>query len=179
MNLGNVSEDILKDGRRFYENGMPTPTIPAQIDSSVWGKVPINPIQVTNAFSNNAEDRKYQDVGFDGMTDDEERIKRADVISQISNPLVAQQFIKDPSADNYVWYRDAQYDAGSVGICSISGRSGSSSSGSRRSSSSSSSNRSSYSRIISASRSFASGSSRRVVVVFCSSSSRSSSCCFL
>ena len=116
LNLGNVSEDILKDGRRFYENGMPTPTIPAQIDSSVWGKVPINPIQVTNAFSNNAEDRKYQDVGFDGMNDDEERVKRADVISQISNPVVAQQFIKDPSADNYVWYRDAQYDAGSVGI---------------------------------------------------------------
>lgn len=36
LNLGNVSEDILRDGRRFYENGMPTPTIPAQIDSSSW-----------------------------------------------------------------------------------------------------------------------------------------------
>jgi len=116
LNLGNVSEDILKDGRRFYENGMPTPTIPAQIDSSVWGKVPINPIQVTNAFSNNAEDRKYQDVGFDGMNDEEERIKRASIISQITNPVVAQQFTKDPSADNYVWYRDGQYDANNVGI---------------------------------------------------------------
>jgi len=116
LNLGNVSEDILKDGRRFYENGMPTPTIPAQIDSSVWGKVPVNPIQVTNAFSNNAEDRKYQDVGFDGMNDEEERAKRSSVLSQITNPLVAQQFTKDPSADNYVWYRDAQYDAAGVGI---------------------------------------------------------------
>ncbi len=116
LNLGNVSEDILRDGRRFYENGMPTPTIPAQIDSSVWGKVPVNPIQVTNAFSNNSEDRKFQDVGLDGMNDEEERLKRATVISQISNPVVAQQFTKDPSADNYVWYRDAQYDAGNVGI---------------------------------------------------------------
>ena len=111
LNLGNVSEDILRDGRRFYENGMPTPTIPAQIDSSVWGKVPVNPIQVTNAFSNNSEDRKFQDVGLDGMNDEEERVKRADVISQISNPVVAQQFSKDPSADNYVWYRDNQYTA--------------------------------------------------------------------
>ncbi len=116
LNLGNVSEDILRDGRRFYENGMPTPTIPAQIDSSVWGKVPVNPIQVTNAFSNNAEDRKFQDVGLDGMNDEEERLKRASIISKITNPLVAQQFTKDPSADNYVWYRDAQYDAGNVGI---------------------------------------------------------------
>ena len=118
LNLGNVSEDILRDGRRFYENGMPTPTIPAQIDSSVWGKVPINPIQVTNAFSNNAEDRKFQDVGIDGMNDDEEKIKRADVIGQITNAVVAQQFTKDPSADNYVWYRDAQYDAAGAGILS-------------------------------------------------------------
>jgi cell surface protein SprA len=114
LNLGNVSEDILRDGRRYYENGMPTPTIPAQIDSSVWGKVPINPIQVTNAFSNNSDDRKFQDVGLDGLTDEEERIKRADLIRQIANPIVAQQFTADPSADNYIWYRDNQYgtDAG-------------------------------------------------------------------
>ncbi len=111
LNLGNVSEDILKDGRRFYENGMPTPTIPAQIDSSTWGKVPINPIQVTNAFSNNPEDRKFQDVGLDGLNDEEEKVKRANVINQISSPAILQQFNKDPSADNYVWYRDSQYGA--------------------------------------------------------------------
>jgi cell surface protein SprA len=111
LNLGNVSEDILKDGRRFYENGMPTPNIPAAIDSSVWGVVPINPIQVTNAFSNNADDRKYQDVGFDGLNDDAERVKRAKEIGKISNLTIQQQVLKDPSADNYVWYRDPSYDA--------------------------------------------------------------------
>ena len=116
LNLGNVSEDILRDGRRFYENGMPTPTIPSGIDSSTWGRVPINPIQVTNAFSNNPEDRKYQDVGLDGIGDDDERTKKAYIINKISNAAVKQQFIKDPSADNYVWYRDAQYDASNTGI---------------------------------------------------------------
>ena len=116
LNLGNVSEDILRDGRRFYENGMPTPTIPAGIDSSVWGKVPVNPIQVTNAFSNNPEDRKFQDVGLDGLGDEDELIRRADVGNKISNAAIKQKFLKDPSSDNYVWYRDAQYDAGNVGI---------------------------------------------------------------
>ncbi len=116
LNLGNVSEDILRDGRRFYENGMPTPTIPASVDSSTWGRVPTNPIQVTNAFSNNPEDRKYQDVGLDGLGDVDERTKKQYLIDKITNPAVAQQFIKDPSADNYVWYRDAQYDANNTGI---------------------------------------------------------------
>ena len=116
LNLGNVSEDILKDGRRFYENGMPTPTIPASIDSSTWGRVPVNPIQVTNAFSNNPEDRKFQDLGFDGLADEDERAKKAYLINQIANSTIAQQFIKDPSADNYVWYRDASYDAADANI---------------------------------------------------------------
>ena len=116
LNLGNVSEDILRDGLRFYENGMPTPTIPAGIDSSTWGRVPVNPIQVTNAFSNNPEDRKYQDVGLDGLNDDDERIKKAYIINKITNANIKQQFINDPSADNYVWYRDGKYDASNVGI---------------------------------------------------------------
>ena len=71
FDIGSVSEDILKDGKRQYENGLPMPTSPAAIDTSVWGRVPLNPIQVTNAFSNNpAEDRPYQDVGLDGLNDD-------------------------------------------------------------------------------------------------------------
>jgi cell surface protein SprA len=118
LNLGNVSEDILKDGRRFYENGMPTPTSPASIDSSTWGRVPVNPIQVTNAFSNNPEDRKFQDVGFDGLGDEDELSKKTYLINQIGNNVVAQQFKKDPSADNYVWYRDASYDASNANILS-------------------------------------------------------------
>ncbi len=57
IDLGDVSEDILKDGKRFYENGLPTPKIPAITDTSVWGRAPINPIQVTKAFSNDPTDR--------------------------------------------------------------------------------------------------------------------------
>ena len=54
FNLGNVSEDILPDGKRMYENGLPAPNFNAPVDTStVWGQVPSNPLQVTNAFSNN------------------------------------------------------------------------------------------------------------------------------
>jgi cell surface protein SprA len=57
IDFGNVSEDILKEGKRFYENGLNTPTSPAAIESSTtWGRVPVNPIHVTNAFSNNPGD---------------------------------------------------------------------------------------------------------------------------
>ncbi|MGN6616954.1 MAG: cell surface protein SprA [Ilyomonas sp.] len=122
INLGNISEDVLKDGRRFYENGLPTPTQPAATDnSSVWGKVPVNPIQVTNAFSNDPNDRPYQDVGFDGLDDDSERIERSAYLQNLAtnfgtSSLVYQKANSDPSDDNYVWYRDASYDATNTGI---------------------------------------------------------------
>ncbi len=70
MDLGSISEDVLKDGRKLFENGLNTPNIPAAIDnSSVWGRVPFNAVQTTNAFSNDPTDRPYQDQGFDGMDD--------------------------------------------------------------------------------------------------------------
>jgi cell surface protein SprA len=119
FNLGNISEDVLKDGRRFYENGLPTPTAPAQVDnSSVWGRVPLNPIQVTNAFSNDAGDRLYQDLGFDGNNDDSERVKRAPYLAQLQgtvNNAAYQAATKDPSADDYTHYRDAGF-TGNDGI---------------------------------------------------------------
>ncbi len=46
---------------------LPTRIFPC--DLTVWGQVPRNPIQVTNAFSNDPADRATQDVGFDGLTD--------------------------------------------------------------------------------------------------------------
>ncbi len=122
INLGDISEDILKDGRRFYENGLNTPNQPASVDNtSIWGKTPINPIQVTNAFSNDPADRPYQDVGFDGLTDDSEKIVRSQYLSDIANVYGTtspfyQRASQDPSNDDYVWYRDSRYDAENAGI---------------------------------------------------------------
>ena len=122
IDLGNVSEDILKDGRRFYENGLNTPNQPAVIDStSKWGRTPTNPIQITQSFSNDPNDRQYQDVGFDGLNDDGERSKQNVYLSQLSNNFgstsgVYTKAFSDPSNDDYKWYRDASYDASKTGI---------------------------------------------------------------
>jgi cell surface protein SprA len=119
FNLGNISEDILKDGRRLYENGLPTATSPnIPVDETAWGKVPRNPVQVTNAFSNEPADREFQDVGFDGMPDSAEQRKYQAYLAQLQtflNAATLQQVQNDPSADNFKGYRDGSFDA-SVGI---------------------------------------------------------------
>ncbi|MFZ9387074.1 MAG: cell surface protein SprA [Chitinophagaceae bacterium] len=120
FNLGNISEDVLRDGKRLYENGLPTTTNNAPVDNStVWGKVPANPLQVTNAFSNDPADRPLQDVGFDGLQDDEERTKFAPYLTALQSNFGAgspayQRAQADPSADNFKAYRDPSFDQGQV-----------------------------------------------------------------
>ncbi|MGI8581865.1 MAG: cell surface protein SprA, partial [Chitinophagaceae bacterium] len=122
INLGNISEDALKDSRRFYENGLPTPKLPSQVDNSVWGRVPRNPIQVTNAFSNDPNDRQYQDVGFDGLNNDSEVVRRRtdylDILSTTfgASSKVYLDALKDPSSDDYHYYRGGDLDAQNLGI---------------------------------------------------------------
>jgi cell surface protein SprA len=122
LNLGNISEDVLKDSRRFYENGLPTPNLPAQVDTSIWGVVPRNPTQVTNAFSNDPRDRPYQDVGFDGLTDSAEiAFRRNDYLNVLAanfgaNSPVYLEALADPSNDNYQYYRGADLDSKNAGI---------------------------------------------------------------
>jgi cell surface protein SprA len=114
FNLGTISEDVLRDGKRQYENGLPTPSAPNNLtDETVWGRVPRNPIQVTNAFSNDPADRPFQDVGFDGLTDDDERIKFQPYLSSVQNildPVTYQQLLQDPAKDNFKGYRDPAYE---------------------------------------------------------------------
>lgn len=122
INLGNISEDVLKDSRRFYENGLPTPNAPSQVDTSVWGVVPRNPVQVTNAFSNDPADRPFQDLGFDGLSDSTERVRRnADYLQVLAATVgtgsaAYQRALADPSSDNYHYYRGDDLDAQNADI---------------------------------------------------------------
>lgn len=122
FDLGSVSEDILRDGKKEFENGLNTPNINAAIDnSSVWGRVPANPIQVTTAFSNDAADRPFQDVGLDGMNDDDEKTKFQNYLNTLAATYGAGSAaylnaIADPSNDNFTNYRDAAYDKSLTGI---------------------------------------------------------------
>ncbi len=116
FNLGNISEDVLKDGKRFFENGISGAVTTAIEDSAtVWGKVPANPIQVTQAFSNDPADRPLQDAGFDGLDDDAERRKFQQYLDDLRNAFgtnspIYQQALNDPSRDNFKNYRDASYN---------------------------------------------------------------------
>ncbi|HZF63749.1 MAG TPA: cell surface protein SprA, partial [Chitinophagaceae bacterium] len=121
FNLGNISEDILKDGKRLYENGLPSPSNPnVPLDESVWGKTPKNPLQVTNAFSNDPGDRASQDVGYDGLSDTAELKKFDPYLSQLQanfggGPVVLNA-LADPANDNFRGYRDIYYDKRGAGI---------------------------------------------------------------
>lgn len=125
FNLGNVSEDVLKDGRKSFENGLPDPnTGLSKIDSSRWARVPKFQQQITQAFDNDPNIRRYQDVGYDGLQSTDEQHFRRDYLDDIAAMFGVTSDIykgaeKDPSNDDYRWYRDASYnndpDAGILG----------------------------------------------------------------
>ena len=122
MDLGSISEDVLKDGKKLFENGLNTPNIPAAIDSSsVWGRVPYNAVQVTNAFSNDGSDRPYQDEGFDGLDDAGEQNKFSNYLNRLSilygtGSVAYQRALEDPSYDDFLNYRAAVYDSNQTQI---------------------------------------------------------------
>ena len=73
FHLGNISEDILKDGRKQFENGLPGNNGQNLVYSTPWGEVPSTQ-SLLYAFNTVPEDRLVQDVGFDGLNDQEERL---------------------------------------------------------------------------------------------------------
>src|SRR5690554_8110350 len=73
FNLGDISEDILRDGRKSFEQGLPTSAVATNTDTTAWGRV--STLQsLVNAFDNNPQSRKFQDIGLDGLSDSDERL---------------------------------------------------------------------------------------------------------
>lgn len=119
FNLGDLSEDILKDGKKSFEHGLPIDGDITKTDTTVWGRVPKIQSTVT-AFSG---DRKNQDVGLDGLPNDAEfdypayKDYVAQVRAKITDPAVLSHMendpfspLKDPAGDNYHFYRGTDYD---------------------------------------------------------------------
>lgn len=114
FNLGNISEDILKDGSRMYENGLPTNTQSTETQLSVWGKTPSNTYAISNAFTNDASERLLQDLGLDGLNDAEERAHFSPFLSSMRGQLSAgsnalNALIEDPASDNFLSYRSPTF----------------------------------------------------------------------
>lgn len=115
INLGEVSEDVLADGKKFFENGLPVDGDPAGYETTVWGKVPTEKSLVYAFDNNNAESRALQDVGLNGLSSEEERTWPAyesylNAISSRVSPTVYQAIYDDPAGDSYHYYRGSDYD---------------------------------------------------------------------
>lgn len=116
FNLGDISEDILRDGRKSFENGLPISADITNVDTTIWGIVPT--IQaMTNSFDNNPDSRAFQDVGYDGLrTVDERSFYQVKYLDRIvaTHGAGSQAYTnanEDPSGDNYHYFRGSDYDS--------------------------------------------------------------------
>ena len=104
INLGNISEDILRDNRKMFENGLPEDGLKIDgnnINKTTWGDVPRNP-SIIYAFSEQDASRTNQDLGFDGLNDLEEKTLPG---------IGIYSSLDDPAADNFSFFRGSQLDA--------------------------------------------------------------------
>ena len=113
INLGEVSEDILRDGKKFYESGMPVDGSNSYAYTQ-WGKIPTQST-VAYAFATTSGSRALQDVGFNGLTDAEEQaFYRSAYLDQIQgkvNQAVFDSIFADPARDDYHYFRGSDWDA--------------------------------------------------------------------
>ena len=121
FNLGEISEDILKDGLKSYENGLPINGDTTYVSKTVWGKVS-SQTSLTYAFDNTNGARILQDVGLDGLNDAEEKehFSYHEFLQDLERTLPASTVasmrddpfspFNDPASDNYSFYRSNYYD---------------------------------------------------------------------
>ena len=91
FNLGEISEDVLKDGRKLYENGLPAGASNPNVVTTNWGKVPASQ-SLIYAFDTDEANRVQQDIGLNGLSDAEESVKY---------PTFAGP---DPAQDNFQYF---------------------------------------------------------------------------
>ena len=127
VDFGNVSEDILKDGRKSYENGLSSGATPSDYTTTVWGKVS-NKQSINYSFDSNPAERAVQDVGLNGLSTTEEKefgaykefvdAFRAKLDPDALNKNMSDPFspLNDPAGDNFHHYRGADYDNNAVSI---------------------------------------------------------------
>ena len=98
FNLGNISEDVLKDGRKQYENGLPRDGGTLNTISTDVARLPADQ-SLVYAFDSEGQQRENQDVGYDGLSDADEAVKFPNFSS-----------LPDPAADNYEYFLNTDGD---------------------------------------------------------------------
>ena len=123
INLGNISEDVLRDGVKSFENGLPSSAVLENVDDnlSVWGRMPTT-FAITNAFDVDPNSRIYQDVGLDGLRDvDEQQFFDTTYLQKIAeihgnNSTAYNKAFADPSSDNYRYFLGDDLDNSTASI---------------------------------------------------------------
>lgn len=114
INLGEVSEDVLKDGKKFVESSMPTDGSTNYYSETVWGRVPTTN-SITYAFNNESGARDKQDVGLNGLSSADEKNYGAykEFLAAVQgkvSPEVFDSLLNDPAGDDYHYFRGTDYD---------------------------------------------------------------------
>ncbi|WP_449406395.1 T9SS outer membrane translocon Sov/SprA [Nitritalea halalkaliphila] len=109
--MGDVSEDIIPDGRHGFENGLPADGDAARTSTTPWGRITREQFLLP-AFDNSPDSRRNQDVGLDGLRNEEEAdFFRSNFINRLSvSQNALQEILRDPSNDNFRYYLDEEYD---------------------------------------------------------------------
>lgn len=112
IHIGNLSEDVLRDSRKSFENGLAPDGSTTGLDKTIWGYVP-NGLNIVNAFNNDPNARQYQDVGLDGLTDANEKVFFQNYLDFYAKQFgsVPAKINNDPSGDNFVHFREESFDA--------------------------------------------------------------------
>lgn len=123
FHLGDISEDILKDGRKSYEQGLPVDANVKNVDTTIWGRVPTLQALIYS-FDSDPAARPYQDIGYDGLCSTRENVNEEYSFFKTSYiDKIAAKFngsttstaylnaVNDPSADDYHYFRGSDYDA--------------------------------------------------------------------
>lgn len=127
LNFGEISEDILKDGLKSYENGIPVDGDDQFLQTTNWGRVSTQN-SLTYAFDNNTNSRLPQDVGLDGLINEDEFgfSSYADYLDRLRtklSPVAIERMqadafspFNDPAGDNYHFFRGYDYDEQRLGV---------------------------------------------------------------
>ncbi len=112
FHLGSVSEDVLRDGRKSFEQGLPITGDYSGMDVTSWGRVPKQQ-SLVKAFDNSPQARIYQDIGTDGLSSKDEKTfyqKFLTTLGPLVDPTALSRVDKDPSSDDFHYFRGTDYD---------------------------------------------------------------------
>lgn len=108
--LGSISEDVARDSKHAFENGLPANgDLPAAASANEWGYVS-NQQYLTNAFDIEPSSRANQDVGLDGLPSNKESDYFRDTFIGLLNSDAQSVVLTDPSADDFKHYFDGEFD---------------------------------------------------------------------